>query len=187
MSSRFVPEKTALEGLIVLNRKPIGDTRGFFERVYCANDFQDFGLSKPLTQMNRTLTHKKGALRGLHFQRPPHAEMKVVNCLRGKVFDVAVDLRDGSPTFGQWHGEILSAENHKCLLIPEGFAHGFQTLKDDTELLYLHTEFYHPESEGGINLFDEEIDVNWPLPAVQLSARDQKLPKLCDGFESIEL
>ena len=113
--------------------------------------------------------------------------MKVVNCLRGKVFDVAVDLRDGSPTFGQWHGEILSAENHKCLLIPEGFAHGFQTLKDDTELLYLHTEFYHPESEGGINLFDEEIDVNWPLPAVQLSARDQKLPKLCDGFESIEL
>ena len=146
--SRFDFTPTALPGLQLLHRKVIEDQRGFLSRFYCAEEFAVAGIIKPIAQINHTLTRKRGAVRGLHFQHPPHAETKLVSCLRGAIFDVAVDLRSGSPTFLQWHGEILTATNLKSLLIPEGYAHGFQALTEDCELIYLHTAAHHPEAEG---------------------------------------
>jgi dTDP-4-dehydrorhamnose 3,5-epimerase len=141
MAERFVVQASKLVGLQVITRKPIADARGWFERAYCADTFAELGISKAISQINRSFTAQKGSIRGMHFQTAPFAETKFVSCLRGEVFDVAVDLRAGSPTFLQWHGEILSAGNQRSLLIPEGFAHGFQTLSADCEMLYLHT---HP-------------------------------------------
>ncbi len=138
--SRFDILPTPLDGLKVIIRKPIEDPRGFFCRFFCAEEFLEAGFQKSISQINHTFTRGKGAVRGLHFQYPPHAEGKIVSCLRGEVYDVAVDIRKGSPTFLHWHGEILSAANQRSLLIPEGFAHGFQTLTENCELLYLHSE-----------------------------------------------
>lgn len=171
--SRFDFHSTSLSGLIVVQRKPIEDQRGFFSRFFCANEFRQVGFTKPIAQINHTLTHKQGAVRGLHFQRPPHAETKVVSCLKGDVFDVVVDLRRGSPTFLRWHGAVLSAENRKSLLIPEGFAHGFQTLTDDCELVYLHSTSFHPEAEDALNVNDPKLAIVWPLAMTELSERDR--------------
>ena len=170
---RFEFHSTPLSGLMVVQRKPIEDNRGFFARFFCADEFRQAGFTKPVAQINHTLTCKKGAMRGLHFQRPPHAETKVVSCLKGDIFDVAVDLRRGSPTFLKWHGELLSAENRKSLLIPEGFAHGFQTLTDDCELIYLHSVSFHPEAEGALNVCDPKLAIAWPLAMTELSERDR--------------
>ena len=148
--SRFDFIPTPLTGLMLVQRKAIEDHRGFLSRFYCAEEFRAAGIDKPVAQINHTLTRQRGAVRGLHFQHPPHAETKVVSCLKGEILDVAVDLRRDSPTFLHWHGEILSAANRKSLLIPEGYAHGFQTLAEDCELIYLHTSPYHPESEGEV-------------------------------------
>jgi dTDP-4-dehydrorhamnose 3,5-epimerase len=145
------------------------------------------GITKSIAQINHTITRKKGAVRGLHFQHPPHAETKVVSCLRGEIFDVAVDLRSGSPTFLQWHGEILSAGNRKSMLIPEGYAHGFQALTEDCELIYLHTAAYHPEAEGALNVADPRLNIAWPLPFVDLSDRDRSHPLIDKIFHGIDL
>jgi dTDP-4-dehydrorhamnose 3,5-epimerase len=131
------------------------------------------------------MTIKKGALRGLHFQYPPQAEIKIVKCVAGRVYDVIVDLRCDSPTFGQWHGEILSAQNMKMMYIPEGFAHGFQVLDENSELLYLHTQFYNPQCEGGVRYDDPMINILWPLKVTEISARDQNHPLLSKDFEGI--
>lgn len=171
--SRFDFHATSLGGLIVAQRKPVEDQRGFFSRFFCANEFRQLGFTKPIAQINHTLTHKKGAVRGLHFQRPPHAETKVVSCLKGEIFDVVVDLRRGSPTFLRWHGAVLSAENRKSLLIPEGFAHGFQTLSDDSELIYLHSTSFHAEAEDALNVNDPRLAIVWPLTMTDLSERDR--------------
>src|SRR5258706_1647533 len=133
MSERFDIHATKL-GAVVLTRKPRSDERGFLERIYDVDELTDVVGARHLLQINRTLTRMRGTVRGMHFQRPPHAELKVVSCLRGAVFDVAVDLRKGSPTFLESHAELLSADNHRSLVIPEGFAHGFQALTDDVEL-----------------------------------------------------
>ena len=171
--SRFEFHSTPLHGLMVVQRKPVEDSRGFFARFFCADEFRQAGFTKPIAQINHTLTRKKGVVRGLHFQRPPHAETKVVSCLKGDIFDVAIDLRRGSPTFLRWHGEVLSAENQKSLLIPEGFAHGFQTLTDDCELVYLHSTSFHPEAEGALNVSDPKLAIAWPLAMAELSERDR--------------
>jgi dTDP-4-dehydrorhamnose 3,5-epimerase len=139
---KFIP--TPLAGVVVVQRQPVEDSRGFLSRVYCAKEFSAAGVEKPLAQINHTLTRHRGYVRGMHFQRPPHAETKFVTCLRGEVFDVAVDVRRDSPTFLRWHAELLSATNQRSLLISEGFAHGFQTLTENCELLYLHTSAYEP-------------------------------------------
>ena len=152
--SRFDFIPMPLAGLLLVQRKATEDQRGFLSRFYCAEEFGEAGFDKPIAQINHTLTCNKGAVRGLHFQHPPHAEAKLVSCLKGEILDVAVDLRCGSSTFLQWHGEILSAANRKSLLIPEGYAHGFQTLTEDCELIYLHTAAYHPEAEGALNVAD---------------------------------
>ena len=182
MSTRFDIVDTPLYGLQTIQRKPIGDRRGYLERLFCSEEFQPFLPGKPIVQINRTLTASRGTVRGMHFQRPPHAETKFISCLRGEVFDVAVDLRYYSSTFLKWHAEVLSADNHKSLVIPEGFAHGFQTLTDDCEMLYFHTASYIPEAEGGLNPRDSRLCITWPLTVSELSQRDANHPFIGNDF-----
>ncbi|MFA7059951.1 MAG: dTDP-4-dehydrorhamnose 3,5-epimerase family protein [Pedobacter sp.] len=186
-SSRFEIIETPLEGMKVLRRKPIEDSRGYFCRFFCSEELSQAGLHKPVTQINQTFTRNAGAVRGLHFQYPPHAETKIVSCLKGEIFDVAVDLRQGSPTLLHWHAEILSDKNFKSLLIPEGFAHGFQTLTDDCELMYLHSESFHPKSEGALNIADPGLDIQWPLEITEISDRDRLHPFIDSDFKGILL
>lgn len=185
--SRFLMHDTPLAGLKVIERKIVGDDRGFLARMFCRDDLAMAGWSKSIAQINHTLTRKQGAVRGMHFQYPPHAEMKLVSCLRGKVWDVAVDLRAGSPTFLQWHAVELSAENHCALLIPEGFAHGFQTLIKDCDLLYLHSEPYVPNAESGLCPTDPSLKICWPLAITELSQRDAQHALLTQEFTGLTL
>jgi len=183
---RFESCNTKIENLFVLRRIPISDERGYLERMYCPDDLAAILGDRKIKQINRTLTKSKGSLRGLHYQHPPNAELKIVNCIKGTIFDVAVDLRKRSPTFLHWHAQILSEKNHESLVIPEGFAHGFQTLSCDCELLYFHTEKYTPSLEGGINALDPTLHIDWPLPESIRSQRDLNLPDISE-FEGIVL
>jgi len=185
--SRFDFIKTPLPGLQVVQRKAIEDHRGFLSRFYCSDEFREAGVDKPVAQINQTLTRQKGAVRGLHFQHPPHAETKLVSCLKGEIYDVAVDLRRDSPTFLHWYGEILSATNRKSLLIPEGFAHGFQALSWDCELIYLHTAAYCAQAEGALNVADSTLNIAWPLPIDDLSERDRNHLFIKSDFQGIVL
>ena len=178
--------RTPLEGLAVIERSRREDQRGFFSRLFCADELKEAGFDGPVAQINQTLTLRRGAVRGLHFQHPPHAEIKFVTVLKGEILDVAVDLRHGSATFLQWHGEVLSAENRRSLLIPRGFAHGFQTLTENCELMYLHSCAYAPAAEGGLRATDPRLAIRWPLPIVDQSARDTAFALLDDGFEGIQ-
>jgi len=187
MNSRFDLLATPLAGLLLVQRQPSGDARGYLERMYCADELAAIAAGKPIVQINHTLTVRPGVVRGLHFQRPPHAEIKLVSCLRGEVFDVAVDLRQDSPTFLHWHAEILSAENHRSLAIPEGFAHGFQTLTENCELLYCHSAAYHPAAEDALNARDPLLAIAWPLAISELSARDAAHPLLSEEFKGVKL
>jgi dTDP-4-dehydrorhamnose 3,5-epimerase len=173
---------TPIEGLTLIERHPIADQRGYFERLFCEEELAPLLKERRIAQINRSYTARAGTLRGMHFQYPPHAEMKLVTCLRGEVFDVAVDLRQGSPTLLGWHAERLSADNHRTLLIPEGFAHGFQTLTDGCEMLYLHTAAFEARAEGAVNGLDPLIGIRWPLPVVDMSDRDRDHPLLDPGF-----
>lgn len=181
--SRFDFISTPLPDLILVQRKVIEDQRGFLSRFFCADEFREAGMSKPVVQINHTLTRVKGAVRGLHFQYPPHAETKLVSCLHGEVFDVAVDLRRDSPTFLQWHGVMLSAGNRQSLLIPEGFAHGFQALSEGCELIYLHTAAYQQKAEGGLNVADPKLGIAWPLNIAELSERDRNHKMIEQEFQ----
>lgn len=156
------------------------DERGFFARLFCSQEFQENHLHTHWAQINNSLTSVKGTVRGLHFQRPPSAEVKLVRCIRGSIFDVAVDLREGSTTYGQWRSVELSADNRKMLYIPAGFAHGFQSLADDSEIIYFNSAPYSPGVEGGLNCTDRAVSISWPLPVRGLSERDQSLPQLAD-------
>jgi dTDP-4-dehydrorhamnose 3,5-epimerase len=187
MSSRFQIRSTPLAGLFSLERLPIGDARGYLERMYCAEEFREMGLHTPIAQINHTLTSIAGTIRGMHFQLPPHSEAKLVSCLKGEVFDVAVDLRAGSATFLHWHGEVLSARNHHSLLIPAGFAHGFQTLTTDCEMLYLHTAAHAPGAEGAVSPLDPRLGISWPLAVGTMSERDAAHPLLAADYSGIRL
>lgn len=180
MDKRFTIINTSLENLFVLQRKIHKDERGYLERMLCIDELASLLDGRSVKQVNHTLTANKGTVRGLHLQRSPHAEMKFVTCLRGEVFDVAVDLRAQSPTFGRWFGEVLSSENMLTLVIPEGFAHGFQTLTPECEMLYFHTASYAPAAEAGVHPQDQSLAIAWPLPVHGLSPRDTLLPKLKD-------
>ena len=184
MLDRFKVQASKLAGLQVIMRQPIVDSRGWFERVYCADTFAQLGIAKTISQINRSFTAQKGSVRGMHFQTAPFMETKLVSCLRGEVFDVAVDLRANSPTYLQWHGEILSADNQRSFLIPEGFAHGFQTLSADCEMLYLHTQKFDPASSGGINPLDPRLAISWPLAVTEMSEGD-KHRSMLDNFEGL--
>ncbi|MFZ6753126.1 dTDP-4-dehydrorhamnose 3,5-epimerase family protein [Undibacterium sp. Dicai25W] len=187
MSERFLQSSTPLSGLTLLKRLPLGDARGFFERMFCDEELSAAGWRGAVRQINHTYTQKRGTVRGLHFQLPPHSEMKLVSCLRGEIWDVVVDVRKGSPTFLHWHAERLSAENHCSLLIPQGFAHGFQTLTDEVDLLYCHSEVYSSGSETGLSVTDPRLNIVWPLPVQELSGRDQSHPLLTDDFKGVQL
>jgi dTDP-4-dehydrorhamnose 3,5-epimerase len=183
--ARFDCVNTPISGLKILQRKLIEDARGFLSRFFCAEEFNEFGFNKPISQINHTFTRHKGAVRGMHYQKPPYAEIKLVSCLKGEVFDVAVDLRKNSPTFLQWHGEVLSEHNQRSLLIPEGFAHGFQTLTEDCELIYLHSAPYIKEAEAALNVTDPKLAIAWPLSITEISERDRLHPMIKLDFEGI--
>lgn len=176
---------TPLCGLKIVQSLPYIDDRGAFTRFFCAEGMLPLLGSRQIVQINHSKTTQAGTLRGLHFQHPPHSEVKMIRCLRGSVYDVAVDLRADSPTFLRWHAEELSQDDAKMLVIPEGFAHGFQALDSGSELLYLHTEAYHPTAEGGVRYDDPRVGINWPLPPTDLSPRDLTHPLLGTGFTGI--
>lgn len=183
----FTVVELPLTGLKRVERHRLGDRRGFLSRLFCAEELSAAGWVKPIAQINHTYTTKCGAVRGMHFQRPSHAEMKLVTCIRGEVWDVTVDVRADSPTFLRWYAERISADNGWALLIPEGFAHGFQALTDDVELLYCHSAAYNPSAEDGLNPQDARLAITWPLPIVELSARDAAHPLIGIEFEGVRL
>ena len=176
-----------LAGAQLVDTTPHGDHRGHFARLFCAREFGDAGLKTEIVQANHSMTATLGALRGMHFQRPPMAEVKMIRCIRGAVFDVLVDIRVDSPTYLQWHGEVLSAENMRLMVVPEGFAHGFQALEPMSEVMYLVTQYYSPELEGGLRHDDPAIGIEWPLPVTDVSQKDAAHPLVADGFVGIDL
>jgi dTDP-4-dehydrorhamnose 3,5-epimerase len=176
---------TPMADLKLVQSQPHRDARGAFTRLFCAQELQPLLGHRRIAQINQSRTSQAGIVRGLHFQHPPHAEMKMVRCLRGRLWDVAVDLRAGSPTFLQWHAQELVQDDAQMLVIPEGFAHGFQALEPESELLYLVTAFYHPPSEGGLRHDDPRLAIPWPLQPQDVSPRDLTHPLLDTGFTGI--
>ncbi|HUQ67211.1 MAG TPA: dTDP-4-dehydrorhamnose 3,5-epimerase [Flavitalea sp.] len=177
--------ETSLQGSYIIKLTPFSDERGWFARTYCENEFKAIGHAGEWVQMNHSYTVKKGTIRGMHFQLPPFREIKMVRCIRGKVFDVIVDIRKESQTFLKWMGIELSVAEMNMLYIPAGFAHGFQTLSDDTELIYHHSEFYTPGAEGGIVYNDRALNIKWPLEVTSVSERDLNHPLLDEQFKGI--
>lgn len=176
-----------LAGLKRIERQRLGDARGFLSRLFCAEELGAAGWNNPIVQINHSYTAERGTVRGMHFQYPPHAEMKLVSCIRGEVWDVAIDIRAGSKTFLRWHAESLSADNGRALLIPQGFAHGFQALTDATELLYCHSAAHDAAAEGALNPKDQMLAISWPHPIGELSLRDSQHPMLNDEFAGVAL
>lgn len=185
--SRFVTTPLALSGLVLVQRQFLSDARGFLSRLFCAQELAQAGWTQPIAQINHTQTRQRGCVRGLHYQHVPHAEAKLVSCLRGEVWDVAVDLRVGSPTFLQWQAQHLSAANGRALLIPAGFAHGFQALTDDAELLYCHSAPFAPDLQAALNVRDPRLSIAWPLPIAELSERDAAHAWIGPQFEGENL
>ena len=179
--------KLPLEDVFVIEPEPFTDDRGIFARVFCQSELQNILHGKNIVQVNHSMTRQKGAIRGMHFQYPPKSEIKMVKCLHGSVFDIIIDLCQGSSTFLKWSGEILSADNMKMMYIPEGFAHGFQTMESNSELLYFHTNFYSPEHEGAVRYDDPLINIQWPLEVTDISEKDRTHPLLSQDFEGIVL
>ena len=168
--------ESPLAGACVIELEPRNDERGFFARAFCQHELAAHGLESSIAQANMSYNFKKGTLRGMHYQVPPHAEVKLVRCIAGAIWDVIVDLRPGSPTYKRWWGVELSAQNRKMLYVPRGFAHGYQSLADHSEVLYLVTEFYTPNAERGLRWNDPAFGIDWPLPDPILSPKDAVHP-----------
>lgn len=166
--------ETKIPGVFEIELDRKGDDRGFFARMWCQREFEEHGLTAQVVQTNVSFSRHKGTLRGLHYQRPPHAEAKLIRCLRGAIFDVAVDLREDSPTYREWVGVELTPERRNMLFVPEGCAHGFQTLEDDSEVLYQVSAFYAPEAEAGARYDDPAFGVEWPLEVSVISDKDTR-------------
>lgn len=177
-----------IEGLKLVESELIFDSRGSFSRNYCERELSQYIENRRVVQINQSKTITAGAVRGLHYQKSPNIEMKMVRCIKGRVWDVAVDLRRDSKTFLKWHAEELTPENARMMLIPEGFAHGFQAIEPASELLYLHTAFYDKESEDGIRYDDCNISIEWPLPVTEISIRDKNHKEIdIKNFNGIKL
>lgn len=176
---------TSIAGVVAVKSTVRSDHRGEFARIFCERELAAILGARRIVQANRSLTRAVGAVRGMHYQLPPHAETKLVRCIRGRVWDVAVDLRRESPTFLEWTAQELSPENGLMLVIPERCAHGFQVLEPDSELLYLHTAFYEPAAEGGIAPSDPAVGIAWPRPVADLSERDLSHPYLPADYSGI--
>jgi dTDP-4-dehydrorhamnose 3,5-epimerase len=173
--------ETRLHGALLVVLSPHEDERGSFSRQFCRREFSDRGLVADFVQHSNSRSKHIGTLRGLHFQRPPYAEVKLVSCRQGAIWDVIVDLRIGSPTYRQWQGFELSAENRHELYIPKGFAHGFQSLCDDTEVSYLISEYYQPAAADGVRYDDPAFPINWPLRVGVISPKDRDWPNFSDS------
>jgi len=179
--------ETSLAGLFEVTTEAVGDERGSFVRAFCDEEFAAVRDELHWSQINISRTSGAGTIRGLHFQRPPHAEAKLIRCIRGRVFDVAVDVRTDSPTYLRWHAIELAEDNDRMFFIPEGFAHGFQTLSDDTQLLYMHTTSWAPGSEGQLRFDDPSVAIAWPRPIAKVSDRDLAAPVADASFVGVRL
>jgi len=177
--------ETPLKSSYVIDLEPFQDERGWFARTYCKKEFETIGHNKEWVQLNHSFTRKKGTIRGMHYQLPPYSEIKLVRCVSGAIYDVIIDLRKGSSSFLDFFGIELSSANRKMLYIPEGFAHGFQTLTDNCELIYHHSQFYLPGVEGGIKYNDPGLNIEWPLAVKSISSRDISHPLLDDQFKGL--
>lgn len=175
-----------LKGAFIIAPDLIEDERGFFARTFCRQEFEEHGLNPDIIQCNISFNKKKGTLRGMHYQAKPHTEVKLVRCSAGAIYDVIIDLRMDSSTFKQWFAVELSADNRKLLYIPEGFAHGFQTLTDNTEVIYHHSAFYNPDSARGLRFDDPAIGIIWPLPVSMVCSRDQSYSLIDTSFKGVE-
>lgn len=183
--SRFQGFETPLMGVWNIERVLLGDARGFLSRLFCADELAAYGWRWPVAQINHARTEKCGTVRGMHFQHAPHCEAKLVSCVKGAVWDVAVDLRKGSPTFLQWTAQVLSAENRRALLIPPGCAHGFQSIEDGAELLYCHSHPFTPGADAGLNPQDPTLAIAWPQPITLISVKDRQQPLLQANFQGL--
>ncbi len=179
----FTP--TPLKGSFIVSIIPNGDSRGWFARTWCKKEFAGIGHQQEWVQMNHSFTQHTGTIRGMHYQLAPFTEIKMVRCIAGNIYDVIVDVRKGSPTYLQWFGAELSASNKQMMYIPEGFAHGFQTLTDNVELLYHHSSFYTPAAEAGIIYNDSTLGINWPIALADISERDRSLPGIDKNFKAL--
>lgn len=168
--------ETKLKGAFIIEPERREDERGFFARLWCRDEFEAHGLATEFVQCSVSFNKKKGTLRGMHYQASPHKEAKLVRCTRGAIYDVIIDLRSDSPTFTQWVAAELTEENHRMLYVPEGFAHGFQTLQDNTEIFYQMSEFYHPESAKGVRWNDPVFSITWPPDERTIILRDMQYP-----------
>jgi len=176
---------TDIAGVHVIESEAYQDARGAFSRLFCAQELAPVLEGRTIVQVNHSRTHQVGAIRGLHYQRAPHAEMKIVRCVRGRVFDVAVDLRRDSPTFLSWTSLVLTPESHLAFILPEGCAHGFQVLDEDSEMLYLHTALYTPDAEGSVRFDDPRVGVAWPLEPTDISAKDRGHAYIEENFRGL--
>jgi len=182
---RFNIIEEPFEGLKILKLKPINDDRGFFQRLFCSEDFKELGLEKNIVNINHSLTKKKGMIRGLHFQHFPAKEIKIIKCIKGEILDVVVDIRKNSPTFLKSYSVELKEDNDLMIYVPEGFAHGFQSLKDNSEIIYFVTSSYSMKLESGLNPFDPRLGITWPLKCSYISEKDKKHPFLETDFIGI--
>jgi dTDP-4-dehydrorhamnose 3,5-epimerase len=178
---------TSISGAFEIQLSPREDERGIFTRLYCQKEFKFTGHTKNIVQVNHSVNRLKGTIRGLHFQYAPFSETKIIRCIRGRVFDVVVDLRKDSESFLKWQSVELSPDKYNAFCIPEGCAHGFQTLEPDSEMLYFHTEFFHPEAEGALRFDDPLLGIQWPLPPVNVSEKDKNYPLLDADFTGISI
>lgn len=172
----MIYKETKLKGAFIIELERIEDERGFFARTFCRNEFEAYGLNPRLVQCSVSFNKKKGTLRGMHYQIAPHQEVKLVRCTRGAIYDVMLDLRPGSPTFKQWVSVELTAENRRMVYVPEGLAHGFQTLQDQTEVVYQISEFYYSETACGVRWDDSFFGIQWPSKPLIMSRKDASYP-----------
>ena len=178
---KFTPTK--LKGAYIIDIEKREDERGFFARTFCANEFSEYDLENKFVQANMSFNYKKGTLRGMHFQKAPYGEDKLVRCTKGSLYDVIIDLRPGSETFKQWIGVELTEENRRALFVPKGFAHGFITLEDNTEINYLVTQFYTPAADSGVRYNDPAFNIAWPVKVTSVSEKDKNHPDFEGGIE----
>jgi dTDP-4-dehydrorhamnose 3,5-epimerase len=174
--------QTPLEGAFVIDLEKREDERGFFARAFCVNEFKNLNLDGGIVQVNNSMSVNKGTLRGMHYQLEPYAETKIVRCVKGSLFDVLIDLRKASPTFGKWYGEVLSADNRRMMYVPKGFAHGFLTLESHTEAVYFVTQFYHAASERGLRFNDPAFKIEWPISPEIVSEKDLGHPDFNEAY-----
>jgi len=179
--------ETPLSGCYTIDLDRLIDSRGWFSRTYCHDEFAAIGFYDNWVQHNHSYSASAGTIRGMHYQKMPAGEVKLIRCISGHVFDVAIDLRPDSETYLEWFATELSASNKKMIFIPKGFAHGFQALSDDVELLYCHSELYKPEYEAGLNYLDPKLAIEWPLDITSISDRDKQHPFINRNFEGVNI